>query len=655
MRFAWLLGCLLSSACGGWVGTFPPPVIPASPTAEDWPDAGAAVIEDVSTLRYEILERDGQPPQVIVVLDHRRRLKVLSETGLAEATVALPVDGFSTVTRIDARAVAPNGSITTLDPATITPVVVPGLRYQTGEVKQLRFVIPGATQGGLLEYRYERVYVDPDMVPVWVFGGPLPVMRAELGLIAGEGIKLDHRYGRGEQVVDNPPLRRKDDAGRERWVFVEKDLPAYYAEPAMPHLGRLAPWVAVVVTEARFAGLKRKLKSWEDVGARMTSLFAQVGGVAGSGPAKKRFAQIASSLKPLPLFGLGVRQPVSAAALAKGEPVCTRDATALLLKALEGVEQPFYPALLAGPTGPVVVKDLPGFYPFVRAGVAMDVTKDIESDPTCEEDPARRGLLCTVPADSYAFLDPLCTTCRFGEVEPAFSGGTALVFTKDEARWVDIPIDSPEKNRTVMQYRWGMEVDGALKGGLSGEMMGAAARHFKETLVDERKTNEVMATFLFGEEPPVELKEAKLTGQVGGDETLKLKAKATAKLNRLEYQHFTLRAVDVAGPSFPGRLRASRRQTLILDAPLWNETVVAIELPVGYDVTMPEMVKVVEPFAEYASGFAKKDRTLSYTRRLIIKTHLITPEMWPAYRAFLEAVRDAEEQVLDVALGMERR
>ena len=125
-----------------------------------------------------------------------------------------------------------------------------GPRQDASELKYLVFTVPGVKVGGLIDVKYTRIYTAIALVPSWVFGRELPVVRAELALVINPGVKVDYRYGHGEQLGENQPLRRKLPDGRERLVFVEQDLPAYYGEPRMPHRARGSPWVATVVTSA---------------------------------------------------------------------------------------------------------------------------------------------------------------------------------------------------------------------------------------------------------------------------------------------------------------------------------------------------------------------------------------------------------------------
>ncbi|MBI3180484.1 MAG: DUF3858 domain-containing protein, partial [Deltaproteobacteria bacterium] len=560
----------------------------------------------------------------------------------------LEVDGYSTVTELVGRAVRTDLSMVPAPHDALSVVAAPG---DPADVRTLVLRIPGAEVGGLVEYRYQRLYRDPDFVPVWLLGGPLPVVRAELGIVARDGIRVDYRYGRGNDLVDRLPLRRRLGDGSERLVFVETNLAAYYPEPDMPHPARLAPWIALTMTRAKVGDSPRKLETWDDVSGRTRSLFAAVGGEPLAGSAPERFALVRDALKGIRRDGAGVRPPSTAKKLIGGEAACSRDAAAYLLTALAKSGAKAYPALLTAHSGPPAVEGFPGFYPFVRVVVALDVRDEVAKDPSCRADPGRRGLLCTVPQDSYAFLDPLCSGCRFGELPTELTGGRALVLLDQGPRWVDVPADPPERNRVMVQMQLSLGVDGKLTGELNGETTGGPARRLRQSLTQSERgeaRDEALQAQLFGDPAAVHLRRGTYANPTRIDKPLSFRSQAEGAADKRGYEHYEVSAVGLAGASFPGRWRSHRRWPLVLSAPLWSEVAVAVELPVGYQVTPPPITRIVEPFAEYAAGYARRERTLSYSRRLIVKKQVISAADYPAFRRFIEEVSAVEAAPLAV-------
>ena len=655
-RVSWsvLLWSFVAACSGGSASiAFPPAAVPSRPDISEWPDVGAVVIDDVGELTYRPSDDEER---LIAVLSRRQRIKILSEVGLKWSTFEIPVDAYSTVAQVRARSISASGRERWLEDADIR-----SLPNQDGidlpDVRTLRFEVPGVEVGGVIDVVVTRVYAAPELVPIYVLGRELPVMRSELSVITHRGVKIDYRTGDGERLTDDRPLRRELGDGVQRYVFVKTNLPAYYHEPDMPHIARVSPWVATVVTRAKVGLESIRIETWRDVVLRVMEQLGRVGGDAIGGPPKIRYGQVRDALRGVERQGLGVRSPKKAVALMDGEPACTRDAAGLLLRAFEGIGPRFYPALITSSAGPPALEGFPSFYPFIRVVVAVDVSEQVANDPTCREDPISRGLLCAVPKNSFAFVDPLCAGCRYGELPTELTGGRALIIMPKGAQWVDVPEDPPERNRVMTQFRLALDVDGSVKGNMNGELTGAPARRLRRALgashlrTDGR--NELVMRTLFGERDSPTLTRSTATPRRKVDVPLSLKGKLETKLERLTYEDFRLNPADVIGPVIPIRFRGTRRYPRLLDGPGWFETVASIELPVGYQAEVPPLVKIVEPFAEYAAGFAVRNGSLSYSRRLVFKRHIMEVADWRRFKDFFDRINAAESAGIRVHLGGE--
>ncbi|MEL6545248.1 MAG: DUF3857 domain-containing protein [Myxococcota bacterium] len=649
--FCAAMAAIFSLIACGTTRDFGSDLIPAKPAVGDWGEVGAAVLDDSATLSYRVVGGD----RIVAVLDHRRRIKILGENGLGWATVRLPVDGFSKVTNIRARSLDASGRETLLDSRSIENRPWQGERRRDPLLTELTFKIPGAGIGGVVEYRYERIYLDADFVEPWGLGGRLPRVRSQLDIVVPPSMRIEYRTGEGGTLTDGAPLRRKTDDGGERLVFVKKDVKPYYLEPRMVHPLRLVPWVASMIVEADLPGGKRRVQTWEAIRKKVEAMVLDVGsGGKGKGSPENRFAKIRDKVRGLDVLGLGIKEPSSATMLMNGETGVSRDIAAMLTKRMRGSELPAYYALVSSDLGPPLVEGMPSIYPFVRAVVAVDVSERIAEDASCEEDPINQGLLCTIPDDAYAFLDPLCRTCRFGELPLELTDGRALVFKPGKAEWVDVPADPPQRNRRITQWLYRLSIQGELSGAMSGKLTGAPAREVRQALLNQKKPKiDPVETVLLGEETPVDLFKGEYQNLRVIERDLAINAKAKSEAKKLGYERFQLRPVDLAGPSLPGRWRFSRRSPSLMPGPSWTETAVRVELPVGYEVELPEVVKLVTPFAEYAAGYGLRERSLTYQRRLVLKKRRIEPDDWDEFRGFLAKIEAAEAE--GVVVGFEER
>ncbi|MEZ4270516.1 MAG: hypothetical protein R3C68_03485 [Myxococcota bacterium] len=284
----------------------------------------------------------------------------------------------------------------------------------------------------------------------------------------------------------------------------------------------------------------------------------------------------------------------------------------------------------------------------------MDLTDEIAKDASCQDDPVSRGLLCSIPSNSYVFLDPTCRNCRFGELPTELTGGRALIATDAGAQWVDVPIDPPARNRTMTQVHLKLDVSGQLSGKLTGEFTGAVARRVRQALSDHGATleerSQIVKTEIMGRDHGMNLREPEITGRNQSDQPLQLRAKVATNAPDLGEQRYEISALALVGTPWSQPLRPSHRYPAILMAPAWVETAVSVRLPVGYTIQETGVSKLIEPFAEYASGFAKHGRSLNFSRRLIIKEHILSTAQWRNFYSFIERIKEIEAKGVTVGV-----
>ncbi len=647
----WVVGLLLMQGCSLFSRyTLPAPYVPREPSASDWPDVGAVILEDVTTLEYRVMTPPGAAAsRLVAVQDRRRKLKVLRESGLAQADVELNIDGFTTVTRVVARSVTPEGAEQPMSPKALQAYVRSDPSARAPDVKTLKFHIPGAVVGGVVEYRYERVYADPYLVPPYVFGDPLPTMHAEFGLVVGPQIKVDYRFAQGDKVVDRPPLHSSLGGDQERLLFVEKDLPALYPEPMSPHITRDASWIGVALRTERLGDTVHRLETWNDVGGLIWRRLQETDGEHGvDGNPLQRYQTFRQAVHPVLLPGLGVRAPQSLPELWHGAPACSRDAAMMLVRAWEDSGVDAYAAMLTGPSGPPAHDDFPALYPFVRAGVALQMTQEMMATQNCGDTPLKQGPLCGTPVGGFVWVDPLCKLCAFGTFPSGLAGGRAFLVSKNQSGWVDMPVDPPQRNAVEVALKWDMDATGALEGTGTATVRGFLAAATRQDLIDTHRSQDdqtrVVKNVLLSPVSDGKLSSFKLVQQADLELPLGVEGRMSAKAMRKDYERFLMRPVDIAGSAIPEGWMGTRRTAALLDSPRWLETDVTVQLPAGYRAEVRPPIKVARDFAEYAAGFAIHGRQLRFSRRFVVKSHVVEAKDWADFQAFLETIRDFEQE-----------
>lgn len=653
VAWTWLAFCAVCLSAAGCAlfnfYTLPSVYVPTRPVAKDFPDAGLVILEDVGTLEYRVVNLESGEARLVAVLDHRRKIKILREGGLAAADVSLPMDGFSTITRTVARSVTADGHTSNMSSSAISVEPRTGLYQQAPDVRVMKFHIPDAEIGGLLEYRYERVYTDPLLIDPWIFGDAMPVVRSEFNLITSPEAELDYAYGRGDQIVEVPPKSSKTAEGKDQYTFVERDLPPSFSEPLMPHLAHVVPWIAVVVRAVRGDGGALHLDTWSAVADRVWADLTAIAVRPAEGTVIERYEQVRKGLTPLLLPGLGIHAPVPGDALSQGTPACPRDAVSVLLQSLVGVELEAYPALLTGAMGLPVAESVPGYYPFAHIVAALRVGDKLIADQQCTGDYLKRSSFCGMNPNSLVWLDPLCKDCAFGVLPDAYAGGRALILEPNNPHWITMPLEAPERHAATIHYLWAFDHNGAFNGTVGAELRGTPAQRVRFALreidgsPDEAAARANIISSTLDRDPgALKIRGGKLLDQNLPSKSFGLQAQVRAESTPRGRGRFHIATRDLVGSSIPDTWRPVRRHPAVTDGPYWRETLAEITLPMDYHVHTGQPVKLSTPFGEYAAGYVFHDGKLRYARRMVLKVHTVSAEAWPAFADFFQQVRDIE-------------
>ena len=422
--------------------------------------------------------------------------------------------------------------------------------------------------------------------------------------------------------------------------------------------------MAVGVTGAVLGDRKYRMETWDHVQDRVKHWVAAVGdgGLSIEGTtAEEVYREVREELRLVDGAGLGVLQPVPPDAIAAGQAVSSRDGAAVLLHLLRARGEVAHVALLTGNAGPPLLEGFPGLYSFVRAVVAVDVHQRLKEDPTCAGPPTERNVLCNAQKSGYAFVDPLCESCRFGELPTYLTGGRALILTGAAPEWVDVPLDPPERNFTVTLSALKASLNGELQGVVRVASGGYPARRTRALLreaarVEKEREEEAMtvaaATDLLGGGKPLLIKEVRWSER-SADESLNGVGRLESRFTKLAYDRFELRARDLVGLAFPWAWRSLRRFPRVLEGPFWRQATATVELPPGFVVDVPEPVELRNEFGEFSAAWRLDGTSLQYWRSFVIRSQVVLPSDWARFRDFLDQIRIMEESSVGVLRATE--
>jgi hypothetical protein len=562
--------------------------------------------------------------------------------------VRLRNDGFSRIEEVMARSIGVDGRVLEMPSSKVK--AVPWREAPDAEdLRWVEFSIPEPSVGGMLEYQYEQLFFDPDFLPVWVFGGPYPILRAELSVVVDREVKVDFRWGRGEQISDDLPLRQTLEDGKERLTFVRHDIAPVFAEPDMPHPMRLTEWVVLVVSRyVSPSGAVRRLQAWSDVGDRISALMQGVVGASAVGSVASRFRSVRDEMNGIDVPGAGVRAPQSLLDLTNGSPACSRDASAVMVARLNDLRTGYFPVLWSSERGPMLIESLPGLYAVDRIMVAVDAADQVVNNPKCEAERFERDIVCDTPIDQFVLLDVTCRWCRFGETQGG--GGRALVL-RDKPEWLRVKTTPPYHHAIKTKYKGVLDASGEVSGALYAELYGGAARGLRDA-ADSGSVmqGDIARAIVVGDDIPMELDFDEIHSKVRVEDPVEIRAAVKARIEHRGFRKYLVRPSDLVGLSFGAGLRGSRKYTKLFPSTLWAESEAELELPVGYRVQGRKPSQLVTEWFEYAAGFSQSERVLRYSRRFVLTVDRIPAGRWSDFFNDLERVHAIERRPIDILL-----
>jgi transglutaminase-like putative cysteine protease len=233
------------------------------PGAEQYPDAEAIILMDEGTM-----ETIGSGELRMSVFERHRVVKVLTSGGRHYANVVIPYGTGTDVENIQARTIAPNGTITAVKDADIFDVsLYPNYIFFSDQRARL-FTMPTVEDGSILEYRYRLRVRGHTLWHSWSFQDRVPTLRSRFTLISPSEYPVTAKlYG-----ISIEPRGTKMPAGfKQTLVWEARDVPPLKREVGMP---------AEREVEATLAIQPLGFRTWDDV-ARWYGGLAEPGSSIG--------------------------------------------------------------------------------------------------------------------------------------------------------------------------------------------------------------------------------------------------------------------------------------------------------------------------------------------------------------------------------------
>jgi hypothetical protein len=622
------VGLQLSAGCaGGAASVFSAPEFPLPPPALDKDPSGGVILKSEGLIQFMHPTPDGQVgPKGPYVVVRRQWHAIITGTPVDPALTEVRL-AQSAIVKVDlarARLARPDG----------TAIEVDGLTTSAagGEVVVR---LPAAKPGDRVDFLVQRTLLIPDALTPYVFAGAAPTVESRLEIAAPNGWDVKIVLGQGANLNRGAEFERKDRGdGVAVWSVVERNVRAVPTEPEAVDPQRLSPWATVVLASATVGGVRFPFAdSWKTVAGRIKTAIA--GTIAiddaakadiGRGLAKARLRNVRLKLKPTLLReGILDRPPRTFSELSVGGASPLEAAAVAAAATADSMEKGTL-ALVAPFEGPVLLDDLPGLYAFRTAVVAFKI------------------------GGNWVFGDPTCSSCEFGKVSMAAAGGRALILT-EEPTLVDIALNLVEPNRRRLQFDWTLSIDGTMTGRLMADLDGYAARTVRAEApagMADAARRAALGRALLGAGSGVTIEAIDKEGDFIEGETysmgLKVSAKTTSKgegLSEIASQSF-------AGVSLPMEMPKTRRNDMLLAAPMRIEVTSTIELPGDGTAHIPTAVEARVPVGEYSAKYTLRGQSLTLSRRVDLFARSVPAAHYNELASFFEKVIAADKAVVTI-------
>ncbi len=621
-RLAFGAVCLAWGAAACTPSFWPPIAFPDPPAELAADPSGLVTLESVGQIVFRAAEEaTGRPLHVVV--ERRLRQRVVGAVPPAAHRWVFPTRPYVVCELARARLARADGTVVEVD----------GVAGATAGA-EIIVELPLPAPGDLLDVAWREIYLDPQLVPPYVFATSGATVSSSLDVVVPPGFAVRVALGQGGLLNRGAELeRRAGDDGATVHHWEEQNLKAVPPEPDAADPQRSSSWATVVLTGVQLGADQQLLAdSWSTVAAgvrqRLAATMAldeETRQALGAGLAKARLRDLRALFRPeIGTAGPFATAPRPFAELKSVGRVSALEAAALLEAATVGAVEVGHLALVAPFEGRVLVEELPGLYAFTAAAVAFKTS------------------------DGWVFVDPTCDTCGFGQVPLELAGGRALVLS-DPPQVVEVPLRALETNRRRLQFNWTLAVDGALSGTLIADLEGISARAVVRASAgneEEQARHAAIADALLRPGSGITVDKALNEGTLVAGEPLAMRFAVNAKAEPAGDGSFVLPLRALTGASLPWTIVAERQTAALLPAPSRIEVSATLQLPPFLRVELPPPLQHRLPVGEYASSFRQDGKVVTYSRRIGLFARAVPAERWADVRALFALMEETDAQVL---------
>jgi len=600
-------------------------MILAAPGAEEYPQAGAIILLNEHNC---LVKKDNTMEEEI-----HRLIKILNVRGREKyGEIQMDYDSTYETVKVDyARVIKPDGSIVKVGKKDIRDVDKwAGFPlYSNAKLKIIS--MPEVVEGSIIEYSLTIItskLINEDDFQ-FCFG------------IQGFEPYLHHRFKLtipGEREVNIHYLRLKDvepqiteDDGFLTYIWEINNVPEIIAEPDMPPWADISPFIMISSFDSweEFSQWWRELSKGQaepskEIVDKVNELIQ--GKETDEDKAKAIYHWVASKIRYVGLeFGIAGFKPHPAEEIFNNKYGDCKDKATLLLAMYKAAGIPAYYALVGTREMGKLEKEIP----MSQFNHAIALAK---------------------VGDELVWLDPTAETASYGNIPGADQEKEALVFFDEETRFLKVPLQSPEENKTETR----MVINVNPEGGIDVEMELFTAgssdmdmRSFKYIKPEQRK--QIIQNWINSMAPGAKLKDYQFSDLEDLNTPVRLRITYSADdyLKRAgDVWLFTIPGIEMGAGTSVGKEKRNYPITFYTTSMSIDK--VEIYLPSEFELEyLPEPVSLDMPYASFKSNYRQADRTISYEGMFKISETKIVLSRYLEYKSFREKIaRESQKQIV---------
>ena len=592
-------------------------IIANAPNPNDYPDADTLIL--FNHFSHDVLP-NGQSRYTT-----HQVVKILTERGIQKyGDIAIPYQPTAQNIGVNiARTITPDGTVLQPPAEAFNDVTPPGLLSQNLYSDAMWKVISmvGLAPGVCIEYQVTL----EDKIPggeTWITSG-YNFQGTEATLETTYALQMPKMWHLQWKIANDPNPKEPEVSYTENdtvvYIWRYGETPPLTLEDGMPHINNVVPrlryssikdWHSVYNWYKDLA--KGRYTTDADIEAKVEQLTSHLTTIDAKIQTIYHF--VATNIRYVGIeLGQSAYQPSPAAEVFQMQYGDCKDKTTLLIAMLDLIGIKAYPVLVS-------------VAPHERVDTALPSLSQFNH------------LIAAVPiGDTYTWLDPTSSTCRYGDLPYNIQGRTGFLIADAGGQFVKIPILPPETNRFVSKTELTLNKKGGAQGTLYIQTNGQydinarwAYQQVQPTLLKNTLATELSQQF-----PGIQIAWHDISdlNDLNVPLTINLGFRVENYVTQVGNDRLLPLPIDEFADYAETFANENRTYSLDMGYPMQIEKTIRIEIPDGWTATLPKDIHHVLESAELTRQYKQGGNTITYKLMFTLKDRILSAEAYTAVRA----------------------